>query len=207
MRNVVDTLKCKPAGQREKEFFELKGAIEQRFEEQNVEYKSELLTKEGKSDCAYWNAYNIKKSLKFTHKGKVLATLSQLSNTVAKNFDIDRPVYFFVIFLDYLANLKIYNVLPKYPSVMLDIAFVIDQTILYKDIEKEIWQSGKDLLSKAELFDIYEGRQIGIGKKSMALHLEYRADDRTLSLEEAQDVHNKITKSLENKFNAQIRAQ
>jgi len=190
-----------------KEYFELKGSIIQLFEEQNVSYKSEILTKEGKSDCPYWNAYNLKKSLKFTHNGKVLATLSQLSDTVSQKFDIDRPVYFFVVFLDYLASLKIFSAIPKYPSVMLDIAFVIEQKVLFEDIEKAVWQSGKPLLTKAELFDIYVGKQIGIGKKSMALHLEYRADDKTLSIQEAQNVHNKIIKSLENKFDAQIRAQ
>ncbi|MFA6573063.1 MAG: phenylalanine--tRNA ligase subunit beta [Patescibacteria group bacterium] len=190
-----------------REFFELKGVLEQLFEEQNVQYESDLLEKAGASDCPYWDAYSTRKSLKFTHNGKVLATLSQLSSAVAKNFDLDRPIYFLVVFLDYLTNLKIFNVLPKYPSVMLDVAFVIDQTVLYKEIEQVVWQSGGALLTRVELFDVYIGKQIGEGKKSMALHLDYRANDRTLSLVEAQKFHNQIIKSLEQKFNAQIRAQ
>ncbi|MFA6525051.1 MAG: phenylalanine--tRNA ligase subunit beta [Patescibacteria group bacterium] len=189
------------------EFFELKGTLEQLFEEQNVKYESELLEKSGATDCPYWDAYNTRKSLKFTHNGKVIATLSQLSGTVAKNFDLDRPIYFLVVFLDYLTTLKIFNVLPKYPSVMLDVAFVIDRKILYKQIEHAVWQAGGELLARVELFDVYIGKQIGDGKKSMALHLDYRADDRTLSLAEAQKFHNQIIKSLEQKFNAQIRAQ
>ncbi|MBU1074501.1 hypothetical protein KJ705_00270, partial [Patescibacteria group bacterium] len=190
-----------------KEFYELKGSIEQLFEEQNAPYKSELLTKEGKSGCPYWNAYNYNKSLKFTHNGKILATLSQLSEKVAQNFDVKRPVYFFIVFLDYFTNPRICSALPKYPSVMLDIAFVIDQNILYKDIDAEVRRTGSPLLSRVEIFDVYTGKQIDAGRKSIALHLEYRADDKTLSLKEAQNIHNKIIKSLENKFNAQIRAQ
>ncbi|MFA6391149.1 MAG: phenylalanine--tRNA ligase subunit beta [Patescibacteria group bacterium] len=190
-----------------KDFFELKGFLEQLFEEQNVKYESELLEKSGAGDCPYWDAYNTNKSLKFSHNGKVIATMSQLSGAVAKNFDLDRPVYFMVVFLDYLTNLKIFNVLPKYPSVMLDVAFIIDQKILYKEIEKVAWQAGGTLLARVELFDVYIGKQIGEGKKSMALHLDYRANDRTLALAEAQKFHNQIIKSLEIKFNAQVRAE
>jgi phenylalanyl-tRNA synthetase beta chain len=190
-----------------KEFFELKGGLEQLFEEQNVKFESELLEKSGAGDCPYWDAYNTRKSLKFTHNGRLIATISQLSNSVAKNFDIDVPVYFAVVFLDYLTNLKVFNALPKYPSVMLDVAFIIDQNVLYKEIEKAVWQSGGDLLVRVELFDVYIGKQIGVGKKSMALHLDYRANDRTLSLVEAQQFHNQIIKSLEKKFNAQVRAE
>lgn len=191
----------------EKEFFELKGSMGQLFEEQSVIYQTDLLTKEGQSNCPYWQAYNIKKSLKFSNNKKILGTLSELSDTVRNKFGIDHPVYFFVIFLDYLSGIKVYQTLPKYPSVMLDIAFVIDQKILFKDIEAVVRRAGIPLLSRMEIFDVYTGKQIGAGKKSIALHLEYRADDKTLSLQEAQAVHDKIIKSLENKFKAQIRAQ
>ncbi len=92
----------------------------------------------------------------------------------------------------------------KFPSLVRDIAFVVDQKVLYNDLKKEI-ESFNNLVKSIELFDVYEGEKIGKNKKNLAFHITYQAGDRTLTAEEVQKVQDELTKHLEEKFEAQIR--
>lgn len=192
-------------------FLKTKGVVEQLLGELNIEFETNLLQKEGVSDCPYWKVYNEKKSLKFTNKGKVIATLAGVSQKVLEKFDLEKEIFFFVMFTKELLKIKrkqkIFKSLPRFPGVRLDLAFTVNREILYKDIESTIKKAGKPLLAQMELFDVYTGKQIGAHQKSLAVHLMYRLENRTLSLAEAQKVHNKIIKKLINNFKAQIRAK
>jgi phenylalanyl-tRNA synthetase beta chain len=92
---------------------------------------------------------------------------------------------------------------PKYPPVIRDLAFVLDEKVLYNDI-KEAIISFHGHIRKVELFDIYQGKQLGPGKKSLAFHVEYQAD-RTLTAEEVASIQKDLAARLEEKFGAQIR--
>ncbi|PIS42933.1 MAG: phenylalanine--tRNA ligase subunit beta [Candidatus Kerfeldbacteria bacterium CG08_land_8_20_14_0_20_40_16] len=192
-------------------FFLLKGVVRELLNELNVEAESDLLQKEGKGECPYWKMYDQKISLKFISKRKIIATLASVSRRVLEKFDLDREVCFFIVFIEELLKtrtaVKTFEALPRFPSVMLDLAFIIDQKILYRDLKTLIEKTGKPLLRNVELFDVYTGKQMAPHKKSMAVHLQYRSEERTLSLEEAQAVHLKIIKALETNFKAQIRAK
>jgi len=63
----------------------------------------------------------------------------------------------------------------------------------------------KDLIREVNFFDVYEGAGIPKGKKSIAFKIIYRSDDKTLTMEEVQVIHQKVLKTLEQKFSAQIR--
>lgn len=191
-------------------FLITKGVLGQLLLELNIEFKTEILKKEGKNDCLYWQMYNQKQALKFLAQNKIVATLFSVPENVLARFDLDLKVSFFTVsvenILKFRSAVKKFSSLPRYPSVMLDLAFIVDQKILYQDIEAEVKKAGKPLLQKVELFDIYTGKQIMANKKSLAMHLVYRSNERTLSLEEAQAIHSKIINKLESNFNAQIRA-
>jgi phenylalanyl-tRNA synthetase beta chain len=69
-----------------------------------------------------------------------------------------------------------------------------------------IAQTGGRLLHKVELFDLYEGEQVGAGKKSLAYALTYQADDRTLAAKDVNKVRTKIIRRLESVLGATLRA-
>ena len=98
---------------------------------------------------------------------------------------------------------KKYKKLEKFPPAVRDLAFVVDAKILYNDIKNEIANFNK-LISKVELFDVYEGDKLGQNKKSLAFHITYQAD-RTLTAEEVDELQSGLVKALEKKFDAKIR--
>jgi phenylalanyl-tRNA synthetase beta chain len=99
---------------------------------------------------------------------------------------------------------KKYKELPKYPPLVRDLAFVISSKILYNNIKREI-EDFNQLISRVELFDVYEEGKLGIGKKSLAFHLNYQSLERTLTGEEVDELQKELVKKLEAKFEAQIR--
>ncbi|MFH1098400.1 MAG: phenylalanine--tRNA ligase subunit beta [Candidatus Uhrbacteria bacterium] len=93
---------------------------------------------------------------------------------------------------------------PQFPEVKRDIAFVVDRKIAYADVAA-LLTTLDSLLTSAELFDVYEGNGIPVGKKSMAFHLAYRASDRTLTADEVNKLHAKLIAALGQRFGAEMR--
>ncbi|MBP1587337.1 MAG: phenylalanine--tRNA ligase subunit beta [Clostridia bacterium] len=87
--------------------------------------------------------------------------------------------------------------LPKFPGVMRDIAVVVDKSVPQGDILDIIRQRGGRLLESAELFDCYEGIQVGLNKKSLAYSLSFRDPQRTLTDEDVEKAMRKILNGLE----------
>jgi phenylalanyl-tRNA synthetase beta chain len=75
-----------------------------------------------------------------------------------------------------------------YPPVLLDVAIVVDDKVPAAEVERTLVEGAGDLLESVSLFDVYEGEQLGEGKKSLAYALRLRAADRTLTTEEATTV-------------------
>ena len=98
-----------------------------------------------------------------------------------------------------------YVPLPKYPSVSRDISVVCDEAVTVADAENVITAAAGKLLRSIRLFDIYRGTGIAEGKKSMAFTMELRADDRTLTDTDSEQVMNKVLKALEKELNAVLR--
>lgn len=97
-----------------------------------------------------------------------------------------------------------YQGISKFPAVNRDLAFVINEKISYNDISKEL-KNFHSLINKIELFDVYSGQNLENGKKSLAFHLSFQSEEKTLSGEEVEEIVSKLIKHLEDKFSAQIR--
>ena len=78
-----------------------------------------------------------------------------------------------------------YVPLPKFPSVTRDIALVCDESVTVAALESAIRRGARGLLKEVALFDIYRGKGIPEGKKSVAFNLVLRSDERSLTAEEA----------------------
>ncbi len=105
-----------------------------------------------------------------------------------------------------LANLeKVFSPLPKYPAISRDIALLVDEDVAVGDIENVIREAGTEILREVKLFDIYRGKQVEEGKKSVAFNLTYRHNDRTLREEDVAAAHGQVLQALKEKMDAVLR--
>jgi phenylalanyl-tRNA synthetase beta chain len=94
---------------------------------------------------------------------------------------------------------------PAFPPVLEDLAFVVDQEMPSERLRTLIHETGEPLVVGALVFDLYQGEQVGQGKKSLAFSIVYQADDRTLTDEEVATVRSKIVNRLEKELGAKLR--
>jgi phenylalanyl-tRNA synthetase beta chain len=97
------------------------------------------------------------------------------------------------------------TILPVYPSVTRDIALKVPLKIRHTDILKTIWKNSPKELTSVVLFDIYTGKEIGAGFKSMAYSLTYQSSDRTMTDDEVNWLHNAVKTKLKNDLMVEIR--
>lgn len=141
--------------------------------------------------------------------GVALGYIGQIHPLVAKNYGIDTEVYCAEINFTKLFDLRqpdpTYVPLPKYPTVSRDLALVCDEAVTVAQVEDVIAAVAGKLLRNIRLFDIYRGVGIPEGKKSMAFSLELRADDRTLTDADSEQVISKVLTALSDKLSATLR--
>ncbi|MBR7146545.1 MAG: phenylalanine--tRNA ligase subunit beta, partial [Oscillospiraceae bacterium] len=138
-----------------------------------------------------------------------LGVLGQIHPLVAANYGMDCEVYAAELDFDALyancGDIPVYQPLPKFPAVTRDIAVVCDEAVTVGALEDCIRRGAQGLLKDVALFDIYRGKGVDDGKKSVAFSLTLRADDRSLTSEEADaDVKN-ILALLESELGAKLR--
>ena len=141
--------------------------------------------------------------------GEHLGYMGQVHPLVCKNYGLDAEVY--CVELDFSKAFTMtlpeptFAPLPKYPAVTRDLALLCDEAQTVASIEKCIESAAGKLLRSVTLFDIYRGKGVPEGKKSMAFSLELRADDRTLTDEDSVGVVNKVLAKLEAELGIQMR--
>jgi phenylalanyl-tRNA synthetase beta chain len=95
--------------------------------------------------------------------------------------------------------------LPKFPPADRDIAVVVDEGLTYRTIRAEIERAGGELIEEITLFDVYLGKQVPPGKKSLAYSIRYRSTEKTLTDEEVDEVHRKVVSELEKNLGITLR--
>ncbi len=135
--------------------------------------------------------------------------IGQIHPLVAKNYGIDSELFCAEINFTLLSTLQnpeaTYAPLPKYPTVSRDLAIVCDESVTVAQVEDCIRAAAGKLLRNIRLFDIYRGTGIALGKKSMAFALELRADDRTLTDADSEQVVAKVLDALKKELDAVLR--
>ncbi len=128
---------------------------------------------------------------------------------ILNQWNIDDHVFGFEIEVEKLfSNVTrvVYAPIPRFPSVKRDLAFVLNETIPVEDLIKQIRSTGGDLLQFVDLFDLYKGKQIPNGQKSVAFSLAFLSPDRTLTEEEVDPVVDAIIESVQETFHATLRS-
>ena len=138
-----------------------------------------------------------------------IGVLGQVHPLVARNYGVDAEFYCAELELNDLMAAKgadpEYVPLPKFPAVTRDIAVVCGEAVTVGALEDCIRRGAKGLLKDVTLFDIYRGKGIPEGKKSVAFNLVLRADDRSLTAEEADQDVKSILETLEKELGAVLR--
>ncbi|MBR5537312.1 MAG: phenylalanine--tRNA ligase subunit beta [Clostridia bacterium] len=126
--------------------------------------------------------------------------IGQVHPLVAQNFGVDAKFFCAELDFEQLSYSKgpdaEYVPLPKFPAVTRDIAVVCDEAVTVGALEAAIKKGAKGLLKEVQLFDIYRGKGVDEGKKSVAFSLVLRADDRSLTAEEADEDVKSILETL-----------
>lgn len=145
-----------------------------------------------------------------TRKGKDLGILGIVSRAACGKCDLKVPVFFAELDWDALTNAAqklgiTYYDLPKTQAVKRDLALLIDTSVTMADIEKVVKDSEKKILRDVTLFDVYEGDKLPEGKKSYAITVTLRDDEKTLQDKYIDNVMNRIIANLRNRLGAELR--
>jgi phenylalanyl-tRNA synthetase beta chain len=122
--------------------------------------------------------------LSISSGGKELARLGQVAQELAAATGLERPAWAAVLDLSAMVSViparRRFQPLPKYPAVKRNLAILVDRSVPQGEVEATIRRGGGRLLASVRLFDVFEGEQLGSGKKSLAYALEFRSQERTL---------------------------
>ena len=184
------------------DFFSFKGSIETLLHElriTDVKYVA----------CADNDSYHPGRCAKVYAGETYLGVFGQIHPLVAANYGMDTEVYTAELSFDAMyekrGDIPVYQPLPKFPAVTRDIAVVCDEAVTVGALEESIRRGAKGLLKDVSLFDIYRGPGVAGGKKSVAFNLVLRADDRSLTGEEADEDVQSILAALKADHNAVLR--
>ncbi len=186
----------------EMDFFFLKGMVEtilRQLRAENISFKA----------CLDNPSYHPGRCAEVFAGETRLGVLGQIHPLVTRNYGVDTE--FFCAELSFEALVAAvgpapqYTPLPKFPAVTRDIAVVCDEAVTVGELEAAIRKGAKGLLKEASLFDIYRGKGVEDGKKSVAFSLILRADDRSLTAEEADADVKSILDTLKSELGAILR--
>jgi phenylalanyl-tRNA synthetase beta chain len=194
---------AEPAGwqqcKRPLDFYDAKGLLETIFGRMNLQY-----TVEPGTDTGLRPGHQVQLAV----GDVVFGVVGEVHPRVAKNFDIEEKVFMFEInltaLLPKIRSGRAYRPLPKYPAVMRDIALVLDESVTHKQISDVL--ATFPLLKEVKLFDVYSGKQVPEGKKSLAYRLVFQSPTTTLTDAEVDKVMTEIVSALMTNFGAALRA-
>jgi phenylalanyl-tRNA synthetase beta chain len=135
--------------------------------------------------------------------------LGSVAVPVLKAYDIDQPA--FILECDVQELLKLerpaaqFQALAQFPPSLRDMAVLVDAAVPAGDIRDAARQAGGKLLKSVDIFDVYTGKQVPPGKKSVALSLVFQSDERTLTDKDTQKTWDKILRKLEEGYQAELR--
>ncbi|MCF8054188.1 MAG: phenylalanine--tRNA ligase subunit beta [Deltaproteobacteria bacterium] len=187
-----------PAG-----YYDVKGAVEGLFSAlslRNVSWRGEVTE-------PFLHPY--RSAGIFVDEQKV-GFIGELHPEVLARFDLNVVPTVLECSLDLLTELvqdtkKTIKALPKFPSSYRDVSFLVEEAVTFFAIEGYIAAANEQLLEKTTVFDVFRGKGVAAGKKSMAVRFVYRSSEKTLTEEEIKEAHERVLKALVQNSGAELR--
>jgi phenylalanyl-tRNA synthetase beta chain len=139
-----------------------------------------------------------------------LGWVAKLNITQAKNLGIKKQTILAELNCNSLQDImkkypqSNYTETSKYPALLRDLAFVVNDKIRYNELYQEI-KNFNLIIRDVKLFDVYSGGNLGEGKKNMAFNITYQNEEKTLEANEVDEIQTNLIKILAEKYGAQIR--
>lgn len=189
-------------GYGEMDFFSLKGAVQSVLKSLRIENAEYTAVTNNPS-------YHPGRCASVSVAGTEIGVFGQIHPLVAQNYGVDEALYCAELSFPAMLALQgaepTYTALPKFPAMTRDIAVVCDESVTVGALQSCIKSAAGALLKDVALFDIYRGKGVDEGKKSVAFSLTLRADDRSLTAEEADADIKAVLQGLESQLGAVLR--
>ncbi len=196
-----ETFEQKALTSRQLDFYDLKGALEAGLDAvdlPNFDFSAKEFKHLQKGQSA-----------EIIFKGRPVGTLGKLNNEINARYKFKQPVFVAEIDLQTLLEnteqTAFYEPLPIYPSIIRDVSLLIKRSLSFVEICKAINALNFELCRKVEFVDVFEGRGMADDERSITIRFIYRSDERTLTEEEVEEVHQKIIEHLESNLNVKQR--
>lgn len=169
------------------DFFLIKGCIERIFEElgiENVQFLPQPVP-----------PFHPVQSASIIIEGEEVGVLGKLDPRIAEGLELDEVFLFELRLAPLFSRTRIektFTPLPKFPGTYRDIALVLDQEVLFSSVLEEVGKLRMPYLERVEVIDCYSGPPIPEGKKNITIRLHLRADDHTLTDEEANEIRDEV---------------
>ena len=138
-----------------------------------------------------------------------LGWVGRVRDDVLRNFEVKDEAFAFELDLQAVLEMGIglpsFESLPRFPAVDRDLAVILAKEIEAGRVLEFLLDLSEDFVVDVQLFDAYEGVQVGPNRKSLAFRIQYRSSERTLTDEEVNVIHERITKKALDAFNASLR--
>lgn len=181
------------------DFYDLKGDVEA------------LLALGGHGDCHFeaapHPALHPGQSARILRQGEVLGWAGALHPALARTLGLDQTAYIFELDLDLLeqSRLPAFREISKFPAIRRDIAIVVEEGVSAARVLACVTQAASEFLRDLQLFDVYRGKGVDSGRKSIALGLTLQAPSRTLTDEDVAGIIERVVSTLKQQFGATLR--
>jgi len=185
------------------DFYDAKGAVEvllRHLDLAGVEFTA------GAEDIPYGRSDRM---VSITCGDQQLGIVAGLTSEVLKEFGIKQEAFLFDLDLDAVLfaprRARRFAPLPKYPAVNRDMAVIVASDVPAGEMVKAIHASKEPLVEKVEIFDVYQGKPIDAGQKSVAISITYRSSEQTLDEAAVSEVHNRLANLIISRFHGRLR--
>lgn len=187
------------------DFYDLKGILESYVEGvlgEHIQYRPVVVGHP---------AYEEERVAELRCQGQPVGFYGQVRGDLCAQFDLERPVYSFCLrapnLLSAFDQSRMFVPLPRYPAVERDLAVIVPEDVEWGQILEAVLSVDRTLIESVELFDVYRGKPVPAGEKSLAFSVRLRSSEGTLSEEQAGTVYDRMVARLSEAFGARLRAQ
>ena len=194
-------------GERQVDFYDLAGDVEELAEALGLEDLRLTRTADNKAPEPWLDPTQ---SAAIFLNNRYIGWVGRISPNILEAFDVTPPRAFgFSLmveqFIDQALTTPEFKALPRYPDVVWDVAFVVNKGVESEALIRPAIDAGVDILGDVRVFDVYEGKPMEAGERSVGLRFTYRSPDRTLTEEEVAQVHHSLVSRIVEATGARLR--